>query len=88
MSTDTLESATITDAERVAEEQAAAALATARRAVKETVRVLAPIARSPLFGNGLHRGLVQATETADGLDDALSNLEKALHDHFHGSEEQ
>lgn len=79
--------ATITEAEQVAEEQAATALEMSRECAKRIVAHLRPIARSPLFGNGLHRGLVGAVEAADALDDALSNLEVLLHYHFHGGDE-
>lgn len=78
---------TIAEAEQVAEQQAAHAIRTAREHAKAMVTVLRPIARSPLFGNGLHRGLVGAAESADDLDDALEKLEKALHAHFHGGDE-
>lgn len=77
---------TITEAEQVAEQQAGQAIRAARDYAKSMVKVLAPIARSPLFGNGLHRGLVGAVENADALDDALEKLEKALHEHFHGGD--
>lgn len=79
--------ATITEAEQVAEERAAAALGYSRIHAKGIVSQLRPVSKSPLFGNGLHRGLVSAVEAADALDNALENLQKLLHDHFHGGDE-
>lgn len=79
--------ATIKDAERVAKEHASRAIEEAREHAKSMVQALRPIAASPLFGNGLHKGLTDAVKVADKLDDELQNIQKALHEHFNGGDE-
>lgn len=79
--------ATIKDAERVAEREARKALADARESVKRAAAVLRPVALSPLFGNGVHQGMTEAVKVANNLDDALANLERAVHEYFHGGDE-
>lgn len=79
--------ATIKDAERVAKEHASRSLEEAREHARAIVSALKPIAHSPLFGNGIHKGLVDAVKAADKLDDEMQAIEKALHEHFNGGDE-
>lgn len=74
------------DVENAASRQAGKAIKSARESVKAAAKSVAPVAASPLFGNGLHTALADAKEAADALDERLEKIEQALHRHFNGSE--
>lgn len=74
---------TIADLERAVEQEAERAINAARAAIREASAAISPVARSPLFGNGLHGGFAETAKACAELDEKLQKIQTTLYQYFH-----